>query len=288
MMHEQLTINEHIPVITRFYDYERFTFPWHFHREYEIIYFAEGEGDRFVADNVETIRSGDIILIGSSVPHYMRSAEKYYAGDASLRIKGVNIQFAHNYMSYAISNYTDMNPIRTLLKTADRGIYFPPPENAALIESICELPGFKGVERMVRLLLLLDRMAHFRQQRILATSHFSLHVLPPYADSRMEKVLAYINRNYVKNIKLSDISAIASMNMSAFCRYFKEKSGKSPVDYVQELRVGYACKLLTSSQLDILQICIECGFNTSSHFNKVFKHYTNLTPTDYRKQFLTV
>jgi AraC-like DNA-binding protein len=285
MMHEQLTINEHVPVIARYYDYERFTYPWHFHNEYEIIYFEESDGERFVADNMEPFLPGDIIMMGSNVPHYMRSAEKYYAGNTSLRVKGVVIQFAHNYMSYAIGNYTEMKPVRMLLETAGRGIHFPHPENVALIESIHALPGLKGVERMARLLLLLDQMAHFQPKRILGTSHFSQN-LPPFTDNRMEKILAYINKNYTKNLKLDDIAKMVPMNASAFCRYFKEKSGKLLVDYIQELRVGYACKLLTGSRLDVLQISIECGFNTPSHFNKVFKRKTGLTPTDYRKQFL--
>jgi AraC-like DNA-binding protein len=125
-------------------------------------------------------------------------------------------------------------------------------------------------------------MAHFQQKHVLATLHYNLHTLP-HIDRRMEKVLVYINRNYAKNIKLSDIAEIASMNTSAFCRYFKEKSGKSPMDYIQELRVGYACKLLTTVNLDILQICVECGFNTPSYFIKVFKQATGLTPKEYRK-----
>jgi AraC-like DNA-binding protein len=102
----------------------------------------------------------------------------------------------------------------------------------------------------------------------------------------MEKVIVYINRKYAENIKLSDIAAIASMTTSAFCRYFKEKSGKSLMSYIQELRVGYACKLLTGSCLDIMQICIDCGFNTPSYFNKIFKRDTGLTPAEYRRQFL--
>ena len=285
MMHELLNINEHVPVIARFYDYERFTYPWHFHREYEIIYFAEGEGHRFVADNMEAILPGDIILMGSGVPHYMRSSEKYYANDASLRINGTIVQFAHNFMSYAISNYTDMKPIRELLKIADRGVHFPAPGNAELIGKIMELPMLKGIERIVRLLLLLDKMAHFPRQRILGTPHFNLPNFP-YTGHRMEKVLVYMNRRYTENIDLNDIARIASMNTSAFCRYFKGKTGKSPVNYIQELRIGYACKLLTSSHLDILQICIECGFNTPSFFNKIFKRSTGLTPAEYRKQFL--
>jgi AraC-like DNA-binding protein len=286
MMHEQLPTGEHLPVIARFYDYERFTYSWHFHREYEIIYFAEGEGSRFVADSMEAIRHNDIILTGSNVPHYMRSAEDYYAGDATLRVKGVVIQFTHDFMTFAISNYTDMKPIRGLLKAADRGIHFPAPENAELVDRIMQLPLLKGVQRMAHLLLLLDRMASLRQWRALGTSHFDLNVFSYAGDGRMEKVLRYINRNYTKKIKLGDVADVASMNASAFSRYFRENSGKRLMNYISELRIGYACKLLTSTHLDILQILIECGFNTPSHFDTVFKCYMGLTPSEYRMQFL--
>jgi AraC-like DNA-binding protein/mannose-6-phosphate isomerase-like protein (cupin superfamily) len=285
MMHEQLTINEQYPVIARHYDYERFTYPWHFHREYEIIYFAEGDGERFVADNLESIHPGDIILMGSDVPHYMRSAEKYYAGDTTLRIKGTIIQFAHDYMSHAIGNYTDLKHIKSFLETAKRGIHFPYPANAEIIESVTALPAHTGVERITNLLLLLNRMAHLKSKRILGSPHFS-NYLAPFSDSRIEKILAHLNRHYTENLRLDDIASMVSMNTSAFCRFFKEKSGKPFTEYIQALRVGYACKLLIGSSLDVLQISVECGYNTPSHFNKIFKRNTGFTPSDYRKQFL--
>lgn len=285
MMYEELGLGKSVPIIARYYDYERFTFPLHFHSEYEIIYFEEGEGKHFVADRTGVIRPGDIILTGSNVPHFMRSAEKHYAGDASARVRGVVIQFAHNYMSFAIGNYADLQPVRTLLETAGRGIHFPPPDNAALVKSIRALPKLKDVRRMTALLLLLDQMANFQPKRLLGTSHFHPNDAPA-ADGRLDKVLAYIHRNYTKEIRLDDIMEIISMNRSAFCRYFRSRSNRSLTDYIQELRVGQACKLLSGSMSDILYIGVKCGFNTPSHFNKVFKRHTGLTPSEYRKQFM--
>jgi AraC-like DNA-binding protein len=285
IMHEQPIINEQFPVIARFYDYERFTYPWHFHSEYEIIYVQEGNGERFVADSMESFSPGDIILMGSNVPHYMRSAEKYYAGDASLRVKGVIIQFAHDYMTHTISRYADVTPVKWLLEKADRGIHFPYPDNKDIIECINNLPTNKGVERITNLLLLLDKMANFQSKRILGSLHFSSQP-SLFADSRIKKVLSYITFHYTENIKLENIVSVVSMNTSAFCRYFKEKTGKSYVEYIQDLRIGYACKLLISTSYDISQISIECGFNTTCHFNKIFKRNTGLTPSEYRKQFL--
>jgi AraC-like DNA-binding protein len=284
-MFEQLTINEQSPIIARHYDYERFTYPWHFHSEYEIIYVEEGMGERFVADSMEPFSPGDLILMGSNVPHYMRSAEKYYAGNASLRVRGVVIQFAHDYMTHTISRYADMTPVKRLLEESQRGLHFPSPDNKDLIKCINNLPTNKGVERITNLLLLLDKMANFPSKRILGSLHFSSKPSQS-ADSRSKKALSYITGHYTENIRLEAVAAIVSMNKSAFCRYLKEKTGRSYIEYVQSLRIGYACKLLISTSYDILQISMECGFNTVCHFNKMFKRNTGLTPSEYRKQFL--
>jgi len=285
IMHEQLTINEQNPIIARFYDYEHFTYPWHFHSEYEIIYVKESCGERFVADNMEHFGPEDVILLGSNLPHYMRSHEMYYAGDTSLRVKGVIIQFANDYMTHAIDRYLDLNHIKLLLEKSKRGIHFPFPENKDIIRCIEELPVCRGISRIINLLVLLDKMACFKYKRILGSVHFS-NKLSDFSDSRIDKVLSYLTYHYTETLRLDDIASVISMNTSAFCRYFKEKTGKSYIEYIQDLRVGYACKLLTGTSYDISQISIECGFNTICHFNKIFKRNTGLTPTEYRRQFL--
>jgi AraC-like DNA-binding protein len=284
MMHEQLATNEQSPLIARYYDYERFTYPWHFHSEYEIIFVEEGTGERFVGDRMESFYPGDVILLGSNVPHYMRSAEAYYAGNASLRVKGVIVQFAPDYMLQTINKYADLNHIKSLLEKSRRGIHFPYPANSDIIQRIRALPGYKGVERVANLLILLDRMADFHPKRILGSPHFNNN-LALFSDSRIEKTLSYITCHYTENITLGDIAAVISMNTSAFCRYFKEKTGKSCIGYIQDLRIGYACKLIVNTSDDISQISMECGFNTLCHFNKIFKRNTGLTPSEYRKQF---
>ncbi|WP_234998023.1 AraC family transcriptional regulator [Parabacteroides sp. Marseille-P3160] len=285
MMNEQLAINEQNPIIARFYDYDYFTYPWHFHREYEIIYVKESFGERFVGDNMEYYQAGDLILIGSNLPHYMRSNELFYKGDPELRVKGAVIQFSADFMSWAIGHYADFIHIKTLLEKAGRGIHFPYPENKEIIPFIEELPAAKGFDRIVGLLFLLDKMAKFHPKRLLCSPRFS-DKLSEVSDSRIEKLLSYLNYHYTENLRLDNVASIMFMNTSAFCRYFKQKTGKSYVNYVQELRIGYACKLLLSTSYDISQISIECGFNTICHFNKVFKHRTGLVPSEYKKLFM--
>lgn len=284
-MHEQLSMNDDIPVIARYYDYEKFTYPWHFHSEYEIIYVEESVGERFVADSMEAYYPGDVILLGNNVPHYMKSAPQYYENNSLLRVKGVVIQFKKDFMSHAINNYTDLKHVKQLLEQSERGIHFPFSTNKEIIEKINLLPTYKGIERIINLLRLLDAMAKISSKRLLGSAQFN-NSLSLFTDNRLEKVLSYITFHYTETINLHNIAAMVPMNATAFCRYFKEKSGKTFTEYVLDLRIGYACKLLVGNSMDISQISIECGFNTTTHFNRIFKRNTGLTPSEYRRQFL--
>lgn len=285
LMHEQLTIYSGAPIIARHYDYDRFTFPWHVHKEFEIIYVKESIGERFVADNMGIFHPYDLTFVGHGVPHYMKSAPEYETGDKSLRVKGVIIQFEEEFMSHSIGKYADLAHIKKLLDESERGIHFPYPENKEIIQCIEQLPDSKGTMRIINLLHLLDLMANFKQKRYLGSLHFCQSVSITM-DQRMEKILTYLSNHYKEDIDLNEVSSLIAMNSSSFCRYFKEKSGKTFTEYVLDLRIGYACKLLIENKMDIVQVSIECGFNTITHFNRIFKRNTGLTPTEYKKQFL--
>lgn len=282
-MHEQLPIDDNHPIIARYYDYKRFTYPWHFHRAYEIIYVREGHGERFVADNIGTFGAGDIILLGSNLPHYMRSAVEYFSENSQKRVKGVIIQFHQDFMAHAINNYIDLKQIKDLLEESKRGILFTPPSNKEIIEEIEGLPLLKGIDRLINLLLILTRMARSKNKDFLGSRQFN-NSLPIFADDRLEKVLSYVNYHYTEKINLQEVAAKIPMNATAFCRYFKEKSGKTFIDYILDLRIGYACKLLSDKSMDISQIGIASGFNSITHFNRIFKRKTNMTPTEYKSR----
>lgn len=284
-MHEQLPINEQNPMIAREYDYNRFTYPWHFHSEYEIIYVGEGDGKYFVADGTGDFSPGDIFILGSNLPHYLRSGPEYFTADSKKRVKGVVIQFQKEFMTYAINNYVDLKPIKNLLEQAERGIYFPAGTNGELSDQIKNLPRESGVNRLIHLLQLLDSMAKSKGKTVVGSKQFN-NSLSFFADSRLEKIRSYINYHYTEPIDLETIAAQIPMNPTAFCRYFKEKSGKTFTAYILDLRVGYACKLLSDKEMDINRICLSSGFNSPTHFNRVFKRKTGMTPSAYRKQFL--
>lgn len=282
IMNEKLTITTTNPVRARFYEYPRFTYPWHFHREYEIIYVEEGAGDCLVGDSIIPYSKGDVILFGSELPHSMQTPPD--DGETpELKVKGVNIQFEKDFMHYSISQYSQFIPIRNLLEDAARGIRFTVKRSKKLPGLLKEVPAAKGAGQIISLLSLLQAMATDTDRTYLTTSHYtpSPSVM---RNERMEKVIAYLNKHYTEPLRLDEIASYTAMNPSAFCRYFKENTGKTFKAYVLEMRIGYACKLLSGSMMNISQISATCGFESPVHFNRTFKKVTGMTPTSYKEQ----
>ena len=125
IINEKLPISESNPIKARHYDYDRFTYPWHFHSQYEIIYVKESHGLCFVGDCIEKFSAGDVILFGTNLPHYMRSNDIYGSENATSRVQGTIIQFEQNFMQYSFDYYPQFQQIKMLLEESNRGIIFP-------------------------------------------------------------------------------------------------------------------------------------------------------------------
>ena len=283
MINEQLPISESSPIKARFYDYAHFTYPWHFHAEYEIIYFKEGTGTSFIGNSMENFRDGDFILIGSNLPHYMKSDDIYHAADSNLRTKGTIIQFEQAFMQYSIRHYIQFTKIKKLLDDSQRGIYFPAGCSGKAIDLLENIPLESGMDQILSILQLFKEMSDISSKVILPPSEQMDQI---HGNSRIDKILAYLNQHYTRHMDLNEISCLAAMSPASFCRFFKSKTGKTLKNYILDMRIGYACKLLSLDNMNISQISTECGFDTISHFNKSFKRNTGFTPTEYRRRML--
>ncbi|NDW13434.1 AraC family transcriptional regulator [Bacteroides sp. 214] len=283
-MNEQLPISEASPIIARFFDYKHFTYPWHFHSEYEVMLVKEGYGKRFVGNRIATFVAGDVILFGSSLPHYMKSDEVFHALDNSLRVKGTIVQFEKDFMHYSINHYPQFIKVKKLLEEAQQGIYFPAGCSKQLVKLLDALPNETGIDQITSLLQLLKEMSEITTRQVISTTDYAN---APILDmARIDKIISYLNKNYTKHIELAEVASLAAMNPSAFCRFFKSKTSKSLTKYILDMRISHACKLLVLDDMSIVQISTECGFDTISYFNKVFKKTTGYTPTQYKQIML--
>jgi AraC-like DNA-binding protein len=285
-MHEQLDLTGS-PVKVKWCDYDHFTYPWHFHGEYEIVYVLKSTGMRFTGNSVETFSENDLTFHGSFLPHMYRNDDVYYNGDSTLRVQAVIVQFSSDFFYHAINHYPEFYPIKQLLKRSVAGIYFNNEKgiNENIRKQLVKLLDLKGLPRLLAFIEILLLMSKSPNIRLLNNNSDISETIYARNDNRIAKSLSYITKQGYQSLRLKDVADYSGMNASAFCRYFKGTTGKTFTQYLTELRINYACKLLLEGRLAISQICFECGFNNISHFNKQFKKLRHCTPTDYIHAF---
>lgn len=250
-------------------------FVWHCHQEYELTHILKGEGRRFVGDHIGDFHSGDLIFTGPGLPHTWYSEDKCEA---------VVIQFKESFLGEHFFELPEMQPIKNFFDKASRGIAFEGSAERIVRKKLQQLMKSYTARRIILLLDILDILASAEEYTILSSKQFSIPVEGEYKQ-RMDKVLRFINESYLEPISLQQISEIAAMSAPAFCRFFKNSTGKVFKNYLNELRIGHACMLLVESDKSISEICFESGFNNLSNFNRHFARYKKMSPGKYRKEF---
>ncbi|MEN6454554.1 MAG: AraC family transcriptional regulator [Prolixibacteraceae bacterium] len=284
IMHEQLNLKGKDAITIKWDEFPHFTFPWHFHPEFELVYIMKSFGKRFVADHVEDFNEGDLVLLGSNLPHFWKNDEIFFSNDPRYMVNAIVIHFSPDFFSHQIENYPEFYPIRKLLNLTSRGISFSHQVSEEMKPRLKKLLKLKGLERTLFFLKILDKLSRTGDFKLLASETFRSN-LYDWSGSRLDKVMHLINSNYRETIKLETVADHIGMNPSAFSRYFREKTGKPFTAFVLEMRIGYACKLLIEGNHSVSQICFESGFNNLSNFNRCFKKLTSLNPVLYRDQF---
>ncbi len=266
---------------------ESYFFPsWHFHPDYEIMLVQEGTGMRFVGDSMQRFRSGDLVFYGANIPHLYRSDPGYYQKDSTLRSKAIVIYFKEDFLGKDFWNIPDMALIRRLLHQSKKGIKFKGAAKEKLKHHIQRFDDHKdGVDKVIDLLTILKIMASTGEYECLSSDSFAQYVDEDDCE-RMNKVYQYIMDHYVENPTLEQVSSVANMSVTAFCRYFKSRTNKTYTQFLNEIKIGNACKLLIDDQLSISQVCFETGFNNFPHFNNQFKKIVGLTPSQYQSVHL--
>jgi AraC-like DNA-binding protein len=284
IMHEQVSFAPRTMLKVKWDDFPHFTFPWHFHSEFEIVYILKSTGKRFVADSVERFQEGDITLMGSNLPHFWKS--ELESGSEN-RVNAIVVQFHSDFFREEISYYPEFHRIREMLKRAGRGIHFGDTSGGKIGRMLKRLLKLNGLERMLYFIKLMDVMARTENYRLLASKGY---ILEEHSElnNRLDKIMHFINTNYQRKITQEEVATKIGMTTAAFCRYFREKTGKGFIYFINEMRVGYACKLLIERNLTITQVCFECGFNNISNFNRMFRRQTGLAPGEYQQQFVGV
>jgi AraC-like DNA-binding protein len=257
-----------------------FTVPWHFHPEIEILFVVKSSGTSYIGDCIESFNAGDITIIGENVPHWWKSDSKYLDGTMNEGIKALIIQFDKDIFGANFINTPEMSPIKDLLEKSMRGIKFIGKSREILGKQMMKIFRVKGVHRITELILLLDLMADSNEYKFHSSLGYS-KILNSYDFYRFNKIHEFLVTNFTRPISLDDISRIINMSPTALCRYFKKHTGKTLFAFLNEIRIGHACKLMIEENVSISNASYESGYNNLSHFNYQFKRMKKVTPSEY-------
>lgn len=250
---------------------------WHYHPEVELVYVNGGCGKRQIGSHISYYRNGDLILIGSLLPHC--SFTDSLTGHECESV----VQFRQDLLGDYFFEAPELRGIRNLLERAKKGIVFHGNTKRRIGAMIEELRHKEAFPRLMGLLEVLKELEKADNYTILNAGGFVLET--SFQDNdRINIIFNFVKKEFTRSISLDEISQKVSMTNPAFCRYFKKITGKTFTRFVNEYRLTHAAKLLHEKQISITDVCFESGFNNFSHFNKQFKAFTGKSPSVYRNE----
>ncbi len=259
-----------------------FQSPFHSHPELELVYVKESFGKRIIGNSVMPFEPGDMVFLGSDLPHVWLNDEMYYQGISTLKANAIVVYFSKDIFGPAFYELKETQKINELFFQAGKGISIIGKTNKQIAKKLEKLLLKKDFEVIIGLFEILSLLSESQDRVYINNEAYSTAHKDSKKD-RLSEVFQYVNENYKKDIVLIEIAAIANMTPTSFCRMFKLKTKKSFVEYLNEIRVSKACKFLLETDLSMSEIAYECGYKTASNFNKLFKKFMGMTPTEFKK-----
>ena len=256
---------------------EAFTPYWHYHPEVELTFIIRGEGTRFIGNSIEPFSDDDLVLVGTNIPHHWVS----YNRQISPRQKAVVFQFSPEIFS----SIKECRGFQKLFELGKRGIHFqnPSPEIKSIVLNFHERNQIQQVSSLIELLHLLD--SH-EDRSLLATEIYVHHHNQKHKIEKFGKVNNYILENLSQKLTVNRMAELTHMVPQSFCRWFKRNSGRTFVTFLNKARIEYACQLLIHGEMPIQEVAFSSGFESLSHFNRTFKEFKEMNPSQYKKSRL--
>ena len=261
---------------------KEFTYPIHSHEVYELNFVERANGvKRIVGDSSEVIGDYDLVLITSPDLEHVWEQHECTSDD----IREVTIQFDFNMTNENIFGRNSFMSMRKMMTEAKKGLCFPLSAIMKVYTQLDTLSTIKdGFYAVMQFMTILYELSKCDGARTLASSSFAKIVVED--DSRrILKVKNYISKNYMDEIRLATLSDMAGMSPSAFSRFFKLHTGRNLSEYIIDIRLGYASRMLVDTARSISEISFDCGFNNLSNFNRIFKKKKECSPSEFRENY---
>lgn len=260
---------------------EKFDFPLHHHDAFELNFIQNAKGaKRLIGDHIEEIDDVELVLVGPNLQHAWVTHKC-----KSKEIKEITIQFHRDLFDEKFLQRNQMSQIRNMFDRSLRGVLFSRETVLAIMPRLFDLTQKHGFDSVLELMSILHDLSTSRNMRMLSDFSFQSSERVSYNSRRIETVMAYLNKNFEKEISLAEMAKLASMSEVAFSRFFKLRTGKTFVDTLNEIRLGNASRMLIDTTQSISEIAYHCGFNNLSNFNRTFKKKKHCTPKQFRDEY---
>jgi AraC-like DNA-binding protein len=257
--------------------------PWHFHPELELTFILESRGTHFIGNSIKAFYENELTLTGPNLPHFWRNDPDYYQDGSKLKAEAIIIRFPEHFLGKGFFQLPEMHPIKNLFTLSRRGLKILGDTKEQAANQMRAMLAMDGAERIITLLQILHSLATSSEYEVLSSIGF-VQAYGKLDTERINDIYTYVLENFLYPIQLQEVAAVANMNPAAFCRYFKAKTGKTFTQFLNEIRIGHACKLLIDGKFNVSQVCYESGFQNQSYFIKQFRLLTKQTPLQYKNQ----
>jgi len=256
----------------------------HYHEECQLTYIIEGRGVILVADQLEEFREGDLLLIGKNTPHVLLSSKEYYEVNSSLHARAISIFFSKDTFHQVFTHMPETAKIEEFLDQAQFGIRIKNNESRKIGEDLKQMVKLRQVPRIILFMKILDLISGNPNFEFISSS--IPHVSGKEDHLKLKKIFDYITQNFEKRITLEEVAGLINLTPTAFCRFFKLRTNKTFSQFLIEVRINQACKMLSNGNFNVTETFFSCGYNNSSNFHRHFRQHTGLTPSEYKDQIL--
>lgn len=273
---QKLPLSENSSFIADTFVTPYFETPWHYHSEYELVLIIKGQGTRFVGNHISSYKEGNLTFIGPDVPHLFRKENAHDDGGSLV------IHFREDFLGKDLIQAPEMQKIVQLFRRSKMGLNITGETAALVSERMYHLLDGQGMDRLIMLFGILHILAQSTDLDMLSSAEVAGQ--NSRDNDRLNKVFDYVMTHFRSEIKLEEIAEIVHMSYSGFCRYFKNRTKKNFIHFVNEVRIGYSCKLLLEKDVSVASACYQAGFNNLANFNEQFKKFLKLTPYQFKQK----
>ncbi len=245
---------------------------------------TESTGKRFIGNHISDFKPGNLAFLGPNIPHTYRNDDKYYEAGSLLRAKSIVIHFAADSLGNDLLSLPESNMLHQLFEQSAYGLEITGKTNEQVSNKLFDILSYTGLKRWLCLVdILLDIASSKETSRITGSPYIGYN---EKESTRLCNVFNWVVANLENNMTLNEAAAIAGMNPNAFSRFFSLRTRKTFSEFIKELRLQKAARLLIESEMPVTQICFDCGYNNISNFNRQFLDHYEMNPAKYRKLFL--